>query len=61
MNIGEEVYLFRDGKGYPAIIKRFFAEFVEVEYQGKQQRYITNAHISQLVPKAKSVKVIYPK
>lgn len=61
MNVGEEVYLFRNGKGYPATIMRFLDEFVEVEYQDKQQTYITKAHISQLIPKTKNVKIIYPK
>lgn len=61
MNVGEEVYLFRDGKGYPATIMAFLGDFAEVQYQDKQQTYTTKAHVSQLVPKIKNVKVTYPK
>ncbi len=61
MTVGEEVYLFRDGKGYPATIMAFLGDFAEVQYQDKQQTYTTKAHVSQLVPKIKNVKVIYPK
>ena len=61
MTVGEDVYLFRNGKGYPATIMAFLGDFAEVQYQDKKQAYTTKAHVSQLVPKIKSAKVIYPK
>ena len=61
MTVGEEVYLFRDGKGYPATIMAFLGDFAEVQYSNGADKYTTKAHVSQLVPKIKNVKVIYPK